>query len=175
MKVTPILLAGGALAAAAPRLPAQAPPAGPVFHVRSTFTFTVRAPFAAAFPLFGADRERAWAPGWAPAFLHPDPARDTAGMVFTVAHGHSRAVWVNTAFDPAGGHVQYVYVVPDALATLIDIRVQALDSARTTVTVSYERTALAPEAADHVGALGEEDRTSGPHWAAAIAAYLERR
>jgi hypothetical protein len=175
MKVTPVLLAGGALAAALARPPHPAAPAEPALHVRHAFSFAVRAGFAAVFPLFGADRERAWEPGWAPAFLHPDPARDTSGMVFTVAHGHTRAVWVNTAFDPETGHVQYVYVVPDALATLIDIRVRAAGAESTTVTVSYERTALAPEANDHVRTLGERDSAGGPEWAAAVADYLAKR
>jgi hypothetical protein len=172
VKVLPLLLAGGALGAAALPAPPPARTTEPVFHARTTFRFVVPAPYAVAFPLFGADRERAWSAGWAPVFVHPDPARDTAGMVFTVAHGGTRSVWVNTAFDAGTGHVQYVSVVPGALATLIDIEVRALDSASTSVTVTYERTALVPEVNEHVRALAAHDEASGPEWEAAIRNYL---
>jgi len=142
--------------------------------VRNHFSFTVHAAAATVFPLFGADMERRWASGWAPAFVYPAPARDTAGMVFTIAHGPTNSVWVNTAFDAATGRVQYVYVIPDALATLIDIQVTALDAATTGVAVTYERTALSPDANDHVRALGNHDRGQGLEWQAAIAEYLKQ-
>ena len=96
-------------------------------------------------------------------------------MVFTVAHGPMNSVWVNTAFNAATGRVQYVYVIPDALATLIDIQVTARDSATTNVTVAYERTALSPDANDHVRAQGDHDRGQGPQWQTAITDYLRQR
>ena len=44
-------------------------------------------------------------------------------MVFTTEHAGVSRVWVNTAFDVASGHVQYVYFVKDMMVTLIDIHV----------------------------------------------------
>ena len=172
MKIPLLLVTGGALGAAALHLPPHRRSTDPALHVRTTFGFVVHASYAVTFPLFGADKEREWSPGWAPAFVHPAPARDTAGMVFTVAHGGTHSVWVNTAFDAATGHVQYVYVVPNALATVIDIQVRALDSAGTSVTVTYERTALVPEVNEHVRALAAHDGAGGPEWEAAIRSYL---
>ncbi len=49
------------------------------------------------------------------------PAHDQPGMVFRVDHGHHSSMWVNTAFDLAAGHIQYAYVLNDAMTTLIDI------------------------------------------------------
>ncbi len=169
VKLTLLLVAGGAVVAA------TAHRSDPAVHVRNQFSFTVHAAVATVFPLFGADKERRWASGWAPAFLYPDPPRDSLGMVFTIAHGQTRSVWVNSAFDPATGRVQYVYVIPDAVATLIDIQVTARDSATTDVTVSYERTALSPDANEHVRALGDHDGGQGPEWQAAIAECLKQR
>lgn len=175
MKLTLLVVAAGAVVAATAHRPAPSEPPDPVAHVRNQFTFMVHAAAATVFPLFGADRERRWASGWAPAFVYPAPARDTAGMVFTIAHGPRTSVWVNTIFDAGTGRVQYVSVIPDALATLIDIQVTPLDSATTTVTVVYERTALSPDANDHVRALGDHDRGQGPQWQAEIADYLRQR
>jgi len=101
---------------------------GAVVHVENEFEFTVRAPYDKVAPLFGAHGERAWGgEDWDPRFLHPQPAQDLEGEVFTVAHGHKSATWVNTAFDLQTGHVQYVYVLPDTQAVLIDIHLQRDD------------------------------------------------
>ncbi|HSS99313.1 MAG TPA: hypothetical protein VLK33_19900, partial [Terriglobales bacterium] len=131
---------------------------GRVLHVENGFKFTVRAPYDKVAPLFGAHGERAWGgEDWDPQFLHPQPAQDMEGEVFTVAHSHGRATWVNTAFDLQSGHVQYVYVIPDMQAVLIDIHLQHDDPAKTGVKVLYERTALQARFNEHIRELGHKD------------------
>src|SRR5271167_4336793 len=90
-------------------------------HTRNEFGFTVDAPFEQVVPLFGADEERKWAHDWNPQFVYPNPARDQQGMIFKVEHGQHSSIWINTALDLTGGHIQYAYVLNDAMATLIDI------------------------------------------------------
>jgi hypothetical protein len=145
-------------------------------HVSNSFAFTVDAPMHDAAPLFGGEGERVWSGDeWDPQFIFPIPARDVEGAVFTVRHGEHTAVWVNTLFDLEGGHVQYVYVLADLLVTTIDVRLHAIDVAHTRVDVTYVRTALRPEADEHVVALGAHDREQGQEWEKAINAYLQRR
>ena len=123
-------------------------------------------------PLFGADEERKWAPDWNPRFIYPIPAHDQRGMVFTVPKGQFTSVWVNTAFDLAAGHIQYAYVLNDAMATLIDIHLTRESGQKTAVTVVYERTALMPEANEHVQHFADEDAGAGKEWGDAINAYF---
>jgi len=147
-----------------------------VVHVRNEFEFTVHAPYQVAAPLFGPQGERAWADGhWDPHFLYPQPAQDIQGAVFTLRHGHRYAYWINTSFDMEARHVQYVYVIPDAMIVLIDVRFSELDPGNTKVNVAYERTALDPKANEHVKELGDSDRESGKEWATAINDYLAKR
>jgi hypothetical protein len=144
-------------------------------HVSNTFTFTVSAPVARAVGLFGPQGERAWAGDkWNPEFLFPVPGADVEGAVFTVRHGAHASVWVNTAFDVAGGHVQYAYFLDDLLVTTIDLRLHAVDRGHTRVEVTYARTALRPEANEHVEEMGRNDRGYGKEWGDAIEAYLRR-
>jgi hypothetical protein len=143
-------------------------------HVRNTFEFTVSAPHARVAPLFGANRERVWAEDWDPQFLYPQPAADRAGAVFTLRHGDRQATWITTIFEPENGHIQHVYVIPDAMATLIDIRISSLDSSSTHVSVTYERTALSSEANEHLRHFGQSDAASAPHWKKAIEAFLAK-
>jgi hypothetical protein len=140
-------------------------------HTREQFDFIAHAPLHVAWPLFGADAERAWAPGWDPAFIWPAKAIDQEGMVFKIAHGERTAVWVNTAFDRASNRIQYVYVIPDIVITVISLRLVALrDSTR--VEVTYERTALGDAAHDLVRAMAERDKAAGEEWSRQIGSHL---
>ena len=142
---------------------------------RSTFEFVAHAPYAQVFPLFGAEKERVWAgKEWDPTFVFPKPANDVEGAVFTVKHGHATSVpWVNTAFDQKSGHVQYVYVIPDTLTTLIDIHISPQDAQNTKVNVMYERTALTAGGDERVRRMAEHDRRAGGEWSEQINGYLK--
>jgi hypothetical protein len=154
--------------------PAQDPHAAALTHTRTEFHFIAAASFEQVAPLFGANEERKWSPEWDPQFLYPQPARDQQGMVFKIMHGQHEAVWVNTAFDLAAGHVQYTYILNGAMATLIDIHLNREGAQQTAVAVVYERTALIPEANEHVQHFAKGDERAGKEWEAAINGYLEK-
>jgi hypothetical protein len=145
-----------------------------LLHTRNQFSFTVDAPFEQVVPLFGANEERRWAHDWNPQFVYPNPARDQPGEVFTVAHGQYSSVWINTALDLAAGHIQYAYVLNDAMATLIDIHATRQGPQKTGVTVVYERTALIPEANEHVQHFAKGDENAGKEWGDAMNAYFAK-
>ncbi len=145
----------------------------PLAHTEAKFEFTANAPMERVAPLMGADRERVWAPGWEPHFVFPKPAVDQQGMVFTVAHGPYRVPWVNTEFDLKAGRVQYVYVIPDTLLTVITIRMTPQVD-KTHVAVEYDRTALNAQGNDHVRQLAEHDSKSGPEWQGQINGWLAK-
>ena len=140
-------------------------------HTEEKFVFTANGPMSEVALLFGADKERVWAPEWNPQFVQPVPAADQEGMVFTVKHDHLRAAWVNTAFDPKTGRMQYVYMIPDALVTVITIQLTPKGN-QTQVDVEYARTALSVEADAHVRQMADGDRGSGPEWEKQINGYL---
>ena len=142
-------------------------------HTEERFAFTAKAPIDRVWPLFGAEKERVWAPNWNPHFLHPVPANDEEGMVFTVAHDHTRSAWVNTQFDEKNGHIQYVYMIPDALVTVITLQLTA-EGEQTRVEVEYDRTALSPEADAHVKQMAVGDRTSAPEWEKQVNDYFAK-
>ncbi len=93
-------------------------------------------------------------------------------MVFTVPKGPFTSVWMNTAFDLAAGHIQYVYLLNDTMTTLIDIHLTRQSAEKTGVTVVYERTALVPEANEHVAQFAKEDAGAGKEWSEAINGYF---
>jgi hypothetical protein len=153
-----------------------AEPAQALAHVSSSFSFIVNASMRNAAPLFGPEGERAWAgDNWNPHFLFPAPARDIEGAIFTVQHGEHSALWINTIFDLEGGRMQYVYVLADLLATTIDVHLNPVDAQHTKVDVTYTRTALRPEANEHVAAMSKHDQKQAPEWEHSINAYLSKQ
>jgi hypothetical protein len=143
-------------------------------HTREEFAFTVEAPVDRALPLFGAIRERDWAPDWSPDVLWPAPASDREGMVFSIPHGDRTAIWVNTALDPLARRAQYVYVIPGVVATVITIGLAPHGNA-SHVSVRYERTALAVQANGAVESMARRDRAAGPEWEHQIKQHLSAR
>ncbi|HKS80269.1 MAG TPA: hypothetical protein VJR23_02085 [Candidatus Acidoferrales bacterium] len=146
---------------------------GQMAHTEKQFEFVANAPMEKVAPLFGAWKEREWSPGWKPEFIWPSDPVDREGMIFRVAHGHTHAVWVNTAFDLVDGRIQYAYVVPDAMVTLITLRLTA-EGARTRVEVKYERTALDAGLNVHVEEMAEADGNAGPEWEQQVNNWLGR-
>ena len=141
-------------------------------HTHEQFEFMAHAPIEAVWPLFGAERERAWAPDWDPKFVWPEQPVDQQGMVFEIAHGERTATWVNTCLDPIAHRAQYVYVLHEVVATIITLRLSP--SGRSThVAVTYERTALSPSANERVSNMAAQDRLSGPEWGKQINDHLQ--
>ncbi|MGA2549787.1 MAG: hypothetical protein ABSF50_06525 [Burkholderiaceae bacterium] len=143
----------------------------PGLHTREEFEFVANAPLERCFPLFGAAMERVWAEDWHPKFSWPSKAEDREGMVFEIAHGEHTATWVNTVFDLKARRIQYVYTLPDFVATVITIDLIPRENS-TLVKVRYERTSLSLAATAHVSEMAEHDRRAGPEWAAQINRYL---
>lgn len=173
LAISAVMLFAAVIASTAQQPAASTVPAP--LHTRTEFGFTVAAPFDHVAPLFGAHEERKWASGWDPQFIYPIPARDQPGMVFTVPKGQFTSVWVTTALDLAAGHIQYVYWLNDSMTTLIDIHLTRVSAQKTGVTVVYERTALMPEANEHVERFANEDAAAGQEWSAAINSYFASR
>ncbi len=147
---------------------------GRVLHTREQFALIANAPFERAWPLFGAHKERDWAPGWNPSFVWPENPVDREGMVFKAGHGDKTAIWVNTVFDETLRRIQYVYLIPDVLVTVITLKFEPYGDS-TNVEVVYERTALAAAANDIVRDMAASDRVAGKEWSRQINTYLRLR
>jgi hypothetical protein len=152
---------------------AHAAPGAPRAHTVNEFSFTANGPMERVAPLFGADKERVWSHDWDPQFIYPVPTADTQGMVFSVAHGPITVPWINTEFDLKNGRVQYVYVIPEKMVTLITIRLTP-QGERTEVAVRYEQTALSSDGDQDVQRLARQRSNAAPEWAEKINGYLAK-
>ncbi|MBB5786161.1 SRPBCC family protein [Jiangella mangrovi] len=111
-----------------------------------TGTLHVALPPAEAFVLFTPRGEIAWAPGWEPRFALPTDDDTAPGTAFeTGAHGE-HTIWVVLQRDP-GRSISYARVTPGSRAGVVRVSLRPGGDGGSDVTVTYELTALTPEAA----------------------------
>ena len=91
-------------------------PAAPTTQVR---TFHLNAPVARVFPLFTAQGERAWAPGWEPRILSGSEERGSAFITST--RDGATVTWIVTDYRPAEGRVSYARLVQDSNIGIVDV------------------------------------------------------
>jgi hypothetical protein len=130
--------------------------APPATQVRS---FHLDAPPARVFPLFTAEGERAWAPGWEPQLLSGEAER---GSAFRTVNGNRPTTWIVTDYRPAEGRVSYARLAQDSNIGLVDV-VCTPAAGGTEVSVRYTLTGLNPE-----GEAFVRDFLDGGHYARMI-------
>ena len=94
--------------------PAMSAP--PATQVRS---FRLEAPLARVFPLFTAEGERSWAPGWEPLMLSGAVERGSAFS--TRAHSGIETTWIVADYRPAEGKVSYARLAQGSNIGLVDV------------------------------------------------------
>lgn len=108
---------------------------------------------AHALPLFTAEGEKQWVPGW-----EPDVLGNGCGSVFvTRAHG-TETTWVVVDYDAERGCARYARWVPGVQAGLVEVQCSPLASDRCSVRVRYTLTPLSDAAIDGVAAFLEPRR-----------------
>jgi hypothetical protein len=149
---------------------------GAVLEQRTqSFTIVLNGTVAEVTPLFGPVREAEWAPNWSPRFIQPAQGAQREGVVFTTTSGEGKdRLWLLTAYDVENGRVEYVVTTPAFTATEIKIRVVRDGEKHCKATITYRRSALAPEGNEEVAKLdahwAEEQRI---HWETANNKALE--
>lgn len=115
---------------------------------------------ADALPLFTADGERRWVPGWLPQRL----GGDGPGSVFLTQAAGAETVWIVVDYDEARGLARYARWIAGVQAGLVEVRCSPVMPGRCRVDVRYTLTPLSAGAVTAVTAFLEPAR-----FAAAIA------
>src|SRR5438067_1069058 len=124
-----------------------------------SFTIILNGSVSEVTPLFGPVREAEWAPDWSPRFIHPSQGAQREGVVFTTTGGDGKdRLWLLITYDLRNGRVECVVITPAFAANEIKIRVLPDGEQHSKATITYRRSALAPEGND-------EDAKMDAHWA----------
>ena len=118
-------------------------------------SFDVPLPMAEAFRFFEPEGERAWAPGWNPAYAYPANGQPEKGMVFTTGEGEEHTIWIVMSYAPTTGAVEYARITPNVRTAIVRVQCASVDVGSTCVTVSYEYTGLSEAGNAYVRAMDE--------------------
>jgi hypothetical protein len=108
-------------------------------RVRSSGSFDLPLAPDQAFPLFTAEGEGRWVPGWSPEMLGSLPQH--RGLVFLTKVDRSQTIWTVLESDPETLSHRYSRVTPGKTAGIVEVKLcPAHNGCR--VSVSYDMTAL---------------------------------
>lgn len=127
--------------------------------MRLTGSFVLPGPLDAVLPLFTAEGERRWAPGWEPVWADESHEHEI-GEVWTTA-GPPSTTWVTV--DAGANRVRYARVAIDDSAGLVTVTCTENDG-RTTVTVDYDLSALSDTGADRLEQFAADYDDMLAHW-----------
>ncbi|MCU1590108.1 MAG: hypothetical protein JWP11_1364 [Frankiales bacterium] len=136
-------------------------------RVQLTGTFTLPAPIDRVMPLFTAEGERGWAPGWEPTY--PDSAEHQVGQVWTTAGPET--LWVTVQADDAC--VRYARVAPGLSAGIVTVACRE-SADGTEVTTSYDMTALSPAGERRLADFAASYDEMLEHWRVYTSAALHK-
>ncbi|HKU13822.1 MAG TPA: SRPBCC family protein [Steroidobacteraceae bacterium] len=108
-----------------------------------TRTFLLDAPPAQVLPLFTAEGERRWAPGWEPVILSGAAERGSAFA--TRAHSGTETTWIVVDYRPAEGRASYARLAHGSNIGLVDVTCTAAEAGGTLVSVRYTLTGVSEQ------------------------------
>ena len=130
-----------------------------VNSVNHTETFRIDQPAETLFPLFSAEGEKLWVPGWDYENISGSDGMHEDFIFLTKSHDHSShdedTIWLVKSYDPDRYYVQFYRVEPGEKVGLVTVRCIEVDLSTTDVEVTYEYTALS-----EIGTKFLEDFTS---------------
>jgi hypothetical protein len=142
-----------------------------LLHVVCRGIVRVALPPERALWYFTPEGERAWAPGWDPAYPAAPEDGTALGTVFvTYDHGHD-TVWV--VVDRSERSMGYARVSPDVQAGTVKVQCLA-DGPATRAEIAYDLTALRPAAQAALQRFADGYDNFLKEWERLIATALER-
>ena len=111
-------------------------------RIELTGFFVLAAPLDRVRPLFTAEGERAWAPGWDPVWADAEHVHEV-GEVWSTT-GPPSTTWVTVQADP--DCVRYARVAPGDSAGIVSVSFVPVED-ETLVNVAYDLSALGPDGA----------------------------
>ena len=121
-------------------------------QTKYTEDFQISQPVGIMFPLFSAEGEKHWVPGWnyknimGATDLHEDY------IFVTENHDHaaSDAIWLVKKYDPNSHFVEFYKLEPDEKVGIISVKCSPISGSETNVSVSYEYIALSEKGREFV-------------------------
>ena len=164
-------------------------------RIKHQTSFEVNQPAEVLFPLFSAEGEKYWVPGWdyenimGSTDLHEDyifltanhhsPKHDGHGHHGAGHHGlkqheASKMIWLVKRYEPDNYHVQFYRVEPGDKVGIVTVQCKPILENLTEVEVAYEYIGLSKKGDDFVaGDTAEAHEEFISHWPKLLVSYFD--
>ena len=146
-------------------------------QVKHSADFQIGQPAEILFPLFSAEGEKCWVPGWdytnvmGTIDLHEDY------IFITGDHDHaaSDAIWIVKRYQPSDYLVEFYKVEPENKVGIITVQCSALSETNTNVNVTYEYIALSDKGTEFIRSFtSQEYKNFISEWQQLLEAYFAK-
>jgi hypothetical protein len=144
-------------------------------RIRHTATFAIAQPAAVLFPLFSAEGETLWVPGWAYENVMGSTDMHEDYVFLTGAHDHagSDAIWIVKRHQPEHHRVELYRVEPGDKVGLVIVQITDQGDGESEVEVTYEYIGISEQGNEFIDSFTFE-AFSGfvAEWKSLLEAYL---
>jgi len=108
--------------------------------IKHTTGFQINQPIDILFPLFSAEGEKLWVPGWDYENImgYSDLHEDYIFLTKNHDHASTDAIWLVKKYKPESHFVQFYKVEPEDKVGIITVQCTKMNESLTQVDVSYE-------------------------------------
>lgn len=161
------------------RLP-LAPKDGPerMSTIKHTASFYINQPVKVLFPLFSAEGEKSWVPGWDYENIMGSTDLREDYVFVTKGHDHAAtdAIWLVKRYEPEEYLVQFYKVEPGEKVGVIEVRCFELSDSETDVRVSYEYIGLSARGDEFVDGFSSSAYEEFiAEWKGLLEVYVEEK
>jgi hypothetical protein len=121
-------------------------------QIKYTEDFQISQPVEILFPLFSAEGEKHWVPGWDYKNIMGGTDLHENYIFITENHDHaaSDAIWLVKKHVPDTYFVEFYKVEPEEKVGIISVKCNSISGSETNVSVSYEYIALSEKGREFV-------------------------
>ena len=146
--------------------------------VKYTAEFQIGQPIEILFPLFSAEGEKLWVPGWDYENIMRSTDLHEDYIFLTKNHDHSStdAIWLVKKYMPESHYVQFYKVEPEDKVGVITVHCEKINEALTQVEVSYEYIGLSKKGDEFIGKFTSvEYKEFISEWNTLLLSYFESK
>jgi len=128
-------------------------------RVRHIDEFQIDQPIDVLFPLFSAEGEKYWVPGWDYKNIMGTTELREDYVFVTENHDHaaSDAIWLVKRYDPDSYHIEFYKVEPEEKVGIITVKCDVISQSKTNVSVTYDYIALSEKGTEFITSFTKEE------------------
>ena len=146
--------------------------------VKHTADFRIRQPIEILFPLFSAEGEKLWVPGWDYENImgYTDLHEDYIFLTKNHDHASTDAIWLVKQLKPKSHYVQFYKVEPGDKVGIITVQCTKINESLTEVEVGYEYIGLSKKGDEFIeNFTSTEYKAFIKEWNSLLVSYFESK